>query len=162
MNRTQVLAFLCIPALVATVGCVGPSVFVYSSGFSFSKYDFLIFEKPDEGSSTPLYGMDIEVGNELAHYNMNIIGDKEFATMNPEDKPRTLYVRFAISSYNKMKNLIAISFDDATTGKTVATLTAEVYGSLMDPNHRANTIKQLVQPLSEALTREKGLKVTPG
>jgi len=56
--------------------------------------------------------------------------------------------------------MITISFDDANSGKTVATLTAESDGDLLDPDDRSKTLTGLTKPLAEALTREKGLKVT--
>ena len=160
MSRKRLLAYLVLPALVAAINCTPPQVMVYSAGFTFSKYDFLVFSKPLPGQTTALYGMDVEVANLMARCNMTILGDKEYVDIKPEDKARTLFVRFAITSFNKKENLITISFDDAISGKTVANLTSQAKGNLFDPSDRTKALERVSQPLSEALTREKGLMVT--
>lgn len=159
MNRNRVLTLVGLPALLAGVSCTPPQTMVYSAGFSFSKYDFLVFGKSEGGQTTALYGLDVEVANMMARYNMTIVGDKEFAGSKPEDKSRTLFVRFAISTFNKKENLITISFDDTVSGKTVANITSQAKGNLFNPKDRTNALEIVSQPLSEALTREKGQKV---
>ncbi len=160
MNRSRFLPLSGLTLLAAGVSCTPPQAMVYSAGFSFSKYDFLVFGKPVDGQTTALYGMDVEIANMMARYNMTIVGDKEFAGMKPEEKTKTLFVRFAISTFDKKQNLITISFDDAVSGKTVANLTSQAEGNLFKPSDRTKALELVSKPLSEALTNEKGLKVT--
>ena len=160
MNRSRLLPFVAIPLLFASMSCTPPTAMVYSAGFSFSKYDFLVFGKPEGGQTTALFGLDVEVANLMARYNMTIIGDKEFLGMKSEDKAKTLFVRFALSTFNKKENLITISFDDAISGKTVANLTSQAKGNLFKPSDRTAALEVVSKPLSEALTNEKGLQVT--
>jgi len=159
MSRNQLLPWVALPVLLAGASCSQPSVLVYSAGFSFSKYDFLVFAKPIDGQTTALYGMDVEIANLMARYNMKIIGDKELPNLSLDAKAKTLFVRGAISTFNKTKNVITISFDDAITGKTVANVTASSAGNLYKPNDRNNALEAVTQPLIEALSREKGLAV---
>ena len=160
MNRNRLLPLLAISLFVAGVGCTPPQAMVYSAGFSFSKYDFLVFGKPVDGQTTALYGLDVEVTNMMARYNMTVVGNKEAEGMKPEEKAKTLFVRFAISTFNKKENLITISFDDAVTGKTVASLTSQAKGNLFNPKDRTKALELVSKPLSDALTNEKGLKIT--
>jgi len=160
MNRIRLSLLTALLILTSGVSCTAPQVMVYSAGFSFSKYDFLVFGKPEPGQTTALYGLDVEVANMMARHNMTIIGDKEYPAMKPEDKSKTLFVRFAISTFNKKENLITISFDDAVTGKTVANLTSQARGNLFDPNDRNQALEAVSEPLAVALKNEKGLKVS--
>ena len=160
MNSLRIARVVPVVLILGGVACTPPQMLVYSAGFSFSKYDFLVFGKPLPGQSTALYGMDVEVANLMARYNMKIIGDKEFASMRSEDKDRTLFVRFAISSYSPRYNLITLSFDDAQTDKTVASLTSQAKGNLFKPKDRTKALEAVSKPLIQALTNEKGLKVT--
>jgi hypothetical protein len=160
MNRRHTL-LLAIPALVAALDCAPPHVLVYATGFSFAKYGYMVFVKPAESQSAALYGMDVEIANIMSRYGMTVAGDKEYLGLKPEDKARTLFVRFAVSSFQKNQNLIAISFDDAVTGRTVANLTAQAKGNLFEHGDRAKALARVSEPLVDALATEKGMKI-PG
>ena len=162
MNTSRLMPIVAMPFLFASLNCKHPALnfMVYSAGFSFARYDFLVFGKPEGEQSATLYGMDVETANLMARYNMTIVGGKEFAALPSENKAKTLFVRYAVSTFNKDKNIITISFDDAISGKTVASLTSESDGDLLDPDDRAKALAGLTQPLADALTREKGLRVT--
>lgn len=160
MNKAGFLSLIALPIIIVTTGCTPPQLMVYSAGFSFSKYDSLVFGKPLLGQTTALYGIDIEIANLMARYNMTIVGDKEYSDLKADEKLKTLFVRFAISTFSKKENLITISFDDAVTGKTVASVTSQAKGNLYNTSDRTNALERVSKPLSEALTHEKGLKVT--
>ena len=160
MLNKLAMASVTVSAALVTIACQSPQVMTYSAGFSFSKYDFLVVGKPIPGQTTALYGMDIEVANLMARHNMKILGDKEYVDLKPEDKLKTLFVRFSLTTFNTKKNLIAVSFDDAITNKTVANLTAQAKGDMYDPKVRLEALETVSQPLSQALKREKGLTVS--
>jgi hypothetical protein len=147
--------------LLLITGCSIPYRLVYSSGFSFGSYDYLIIGKPDGPSTgTTLYGMDIEFGNLMARYNMNVVGDKEYASFPLEQQRRTLFVRMSLIATGTKQNLVTISFDDAATGKTVASLTAKAKGDMFDPEDRTEAIESLSSAIVQALERDKGISVS--
>lgn len=153
---------LCLTGVLVLggVSCTPPHRMVYSAGFSFSKYDYLVVAKPATGTNTSMYGMDIEIANLLARYNMKIVGDKEFPALSDADKKRTLFTRFAVVSNSKKDNLITVSFDDAVSGITVASLTSRAKGDMFDVSDRNKAMESISTPLIDAIAREKGMSVT--
>ena len=130
---------LILPGVLLVVGCAAPPYrLVYSGGFSFARYDLIVIYKPDEKSSTSLYGMDIELANMLTRYNMKIIGDKEYQSLPQEQKLKTLIARMSLIASSAKVNLISISFDDAVSGKTVASVTAKAKGDMFDVSDRTS------------------------
>ena len=58
------LAIFAVVLLLAA--CTAPSMLVYSSGFTFSNYEYVVIAKPDgRGTSSSLYGTDVELANLL-------------------------------------------------------------------------------------------------
>ncbi len=140
------------------VGCASQRL-VYSNGFSFANYDFLIVGKPGgENPSTTLYGMDIEFANVMSRYNMKVIGTKEFADLTPEMQKRTLFARMSMSAGDKHIQL-TVSFDDAVTNKTVSSITAENRGDIFDTGDRDKVFENATRVITQALEHEKGLTV---
>lgn len=135
-----------IVLVIVLVAACGPRYrLVYSSGFSFAKYDFMVVAKPEVGStSTPLLGMDIEFGNLMARHNMKIIGDKELERLPEKDQSRTLLARLALIT-SPERNLISVSFDDAVSGRTVASI--------------SQVAKDVV---IQAIQKDKGLTIASG
>lgn len=115
--------------------------------------------KPEEKTAPSLYGMDIELANMLTRYNMKIIGDKEYQTLTPSQKDRTLLARMSLVATSKKENLISISFDDAVSGKTVASVTAKAKGDMFDVSDRTKAMESVSDALIQALQRDKGLSV---
>lgn len=147
-------------AVFLFVACTPPYRMVYSSGFSFARYDFLVVSKPDEKSSTPLYGLDIEFANMMTRYNMKVIGDKEYSSLTQEQKQQTLIARMSVIASSKKENLISISFDDSVSGKTVASITAKAKGDMFDASDRTKAFESVSNALLQALQRDKGLTVS--
>lgn len=152
------LIFPC--ALLLVAGCTPPYRMVYSSGFSFARYNFLVVSKPDEKSSTTLYGLDIEFANMMTRYNMKVIGDKEYQSLTSEQKQQTLIARMSVIASSKKENLISISFDDSVSGKTVASITAKAKGDMFDASDRTKAFESVSDALLQAMQRDKGLTVS--
>jgi hypothetical protein len=91
---------------------------------------------------------------------MKILGDKEFQALPQEKKNQTLWARMALTASNKEDNLITISFDDAVSGKTVASLTARAKGDMFDASDRTRAVENVGAALIQALERDKGLKIS--
>lgn len=165
MKSAIAILLLAVSAL-ATSACFNSSgrdvdyQLVYSSGFSFKKYDYMIFGKSNnEGSNPSSYGMDIEVANMLSRYNVRILGDSESGKLDPEQKSQTLFVRFTIITSGKEDNLLTMSFDDMVTGKAVASISVRAQGDMFDPNARTRAVESLGKPIVQALERDKGIKI---
>jgi hypothetical protein len=155
MFRTLVIFIL----LAHLGGCSSPNRLVYSSGFTFADYDYIIINKPDSpATSTSLYGMDVEIANLLAKYNMNVIGDKEFLISSTDNKKRTLIARMAISASDK-RIVMTVSFDDAVTGRTRSSVTSGAKGDIFDGSDRNEALEAVSKLLVDALRTDKGLKI---
>jgi hypothetical protein len=151
-------------ALIAAlaVACGPRYRLVYSSGFSFAKYDFMVVAKPEVGStSTPLLGMDIEFGNLMARHNMRIIGDKEFERLPEKDQSRTLLARLALIT-SPGRNLITVSFDDAVSGRTVASISQVAKGDMLDEDERTKALESVTNVVVQAIQKDKGLTIASG
>lgn len=137
-----------------------PTRTVYASGFSFANYDYVIVAKPDaDGTSTSLYGMDVELANLLTRYNMKVVGRKQFAQFPESKKTRTLFARMALSASDEHV-LLTISFDDASTGRVVSSFTGGADGELYDGEARGEALENVLDPLTEALKHDKHLTIT--
>ncbi len=141
-----------------SVACASPNRVVYSSGFSFSNYDYVVVGKPDGQGSTTLYGMDVEFANLLSKYNMNIIGDKEFESMSPENKKRSLYARMSLSASDAYI-VLTVSFDDAVTGRIGSSVTGSAKGNLFDGDDRGKAFESVASTVIKALQKDRGLKI---
>ncbi len=147
---------------VLILGCAAGQAYrvVYSPGFSFARYNYLVVAKPGEKTSASLYGMDVEFANLMERYNWNVIGDKEYQGLTTDQQRQTLIARMAMISSSEEENLLTVSFDDAVTGKTVATVTTEAEGDMFDPGDRTQAFESLSKAIVQTLERDKGLKVT--
>ena len=156
MVRSRVFAMV---GLLLIAACSVPYRLVYSSGFSFANYDYLVIGKPDLSSSTTLYGMDVEFGNLMARYNMNVIGNHDYERLPADEQKRSLFTRMSLIASGRKKNLITISFDDAVSGKTVASLTAKAKGDMFDASDRTEAMESVSRAIVQALQRDKGLRI---
>lgn len=149
-----------LASVVMLAGCATPpSLLVYSSGFSFANYDFVIVGKPDgAGTSTSLYGMDVEFANLLTQYNMKVVGDKEFAKLSATDQMRTLHARMSLSATQRVVQM-SVSFDDVTTGRTGASITAARNGQISNLGIRNKTFAAVAKEVTSAIARDKNLQI---
>lgn len=142
------------------VGCATPNRLVYSSGFSFANYDYVFLAKPEgANANTAMYGFDVEFGNILSSYNMRLIGDKQYATLPPAQQARTLFARMAVAGVDE-RIVLSVSFDDATTGRTGASITSSTKGELFDDDDRREAFQSVSNTVVKALQQDKGLQVS--
>jgi len=156
----RLLAVLVFAVLAA--GCRGtlPNRLVYSGGFSFANYDYVVVAKPDSrDTNTSLYGMDVEFANLMSRFNMRVIGDKEYPALSPETKQRTLNARMSVSASNKVI-LLSVSFDDSVTGRTGASVSAYGKGNIFNVNARNKAWESASDLIIKALEKDKGLHIT--
>jgi hypothetical protein len=136
-----------------------PNRLVYSGGFSFANYDYVVVAKPEgKDTATSLYGMDVEFANLMSRFNMKVIGDKEYPSLSPETKQRTLEARMSVSASNKVI-LFSVSFDDSVTGRTGASISAYGKGNVFDVNARTKVWESASGLIIEALQKDKGLRI---
>ena len=149
-------------ALLAILGACHDdgAMLVYSSGFSFSKYQYVIVQKPDGRATSPdLYGLDVELANLLTQYNMKVIGDKEYASLTTDDRSKTLLARMALSA-SEDNLVITVSFDDMVSGRTGASLTTHADGDLFDLDSRTLAFKEAAKEFVKAVQHDKGLTIS--
>lgn len=113
-------SFLVLIGLLWVTACstTSPNRLVYSSGFSFANYDYVVIAKPDGSNThTSLYGMDVEFANLMGRYNMKVIGPNEYTSLSDSNRLRTLFARMAATAGDDYITL-SVSFDDAVSGRT--------------------------------------------
>jgi hypothetical protein len=146
--------------LLAFSACHTDSMLVYSSGFSFSPYEYVIVAKPDgQVTAAPLYGMDVELGNLLTQHNMKVIGNKEYEGLSTADKGKTLFARMAMSA-SKKQLIVTVSFDDAVTGRTGASVTTYAKGDIFDLDSRTEAFDDAADEIIKAFQHDKGLTIS--
>ena len=161
INNTA-MRYLIIFSVLAFVGCTTPGRIVYSSGFSFANYDFIMITKPDpQNTSTALYGMDVEFANLMSGYNIRVVGDKEYEKLQNETQKRTLIARIAMTTGGE-KIMLTASFDDAVSGKTGASITTYTGGDIFDPKARTKVFEKASETIVKALQQDKGLVISNG
>jgi hypothetical protein len=148
-------------ALVLVVtACATQNRLVYSSGFSFANYDYVVIAKPDSrGTNTSLYGMDVEFANVISRYNMKVIGTKEYDKLPLDVQKRTLDARMSVTASNK-RILLSVSFDDALTGRTGSSITALTKGNVFNLDDRTKAFEAVSATIIKALQQDKGLQIT--
>jgi hypothetical protein len=148
-------------ALIALAACHDDdAMLVYSSGFSFAKYEYVIVGKPDGQTTSPaLYGLDVELANLLTRYNMKVIGDKEYSSLSAEERSKTLLARMSLNA-SKDNLVITVSFDDMVTGRTGASVTTYADGDIFDTDSRTKAFKDAAKEFIKAVQHDQGLKVS--
>ncbi len=159
VSRASMWLTTCV-ALMLVTACSAPNLLVYSSGFSFGNYDYVVISKPDgRDTSTSLYGMDVEFSNLMSRFNMKVIGDKEYEQLPLNAKKRTLNARMAISASNN-RILLSVSFDDAVSGRTGASISSFTKGKLFKTDAREKAFEVASETIIKALERDKGLEIS--
>ena len=149
-------------ALLAVSACHtdADSLLVYSSGFSFSRYEYVIVAKPDgQTTGAALYGMDVELANLLTRYNMKVLGSREYEALSTDDKGKTLFARMSLSA-GKEQLVVTVSFDDMVTGRTGASVTTYAKGDIFDTDSRNEAFGDAAKSLINALQHDKDLKIS--
>lgn len=150
----------CILALATMLsGCSTPSRLVYSSGFSFANYDYVVVAKVDNKSSTSLYGMDVEFSNLMSSYNMKVIGDKEYEKLPSEKQSRTLNARMSVTANSEMV-ILSVTFDDMVSGRIGSSITSYTKGDLFDLKDRTKAWESAAKGIVQAIENDKRLNVS--
>ena len=150
---------LCLVCALLFAACSTPNRLVYSSGFSFANYDYLVVSKPDgRDTSTSLYGMDVDFANLMTRYNFRVLGDREFEQMTTEQKKRTLIARISMSSASS-RIMLTVSFDDAVTGKTGSSITTFTKGDIFKTKYSDQVFESASVTIIQALQADKGIVI---
>ena len=146
---------------VVVCGC-SQTRYVTSRGFSFQNYDYIVVNKPLTTHTTlSLYGMDLEFANYLASYNFNIVGYKEYDTLSPQQQQRTLEMRTQVAATHK-DSALTVSFDDAVTGRTMASFTETGAGDISKFKAREKIVQKVMKKMTEVFVADRGLVVDDG
>lgn len=156
VRASRLASLMMLSLLVAS--CAKPGRIVYSSGFSFGNYDYIVINKPTDETSTSLWGMDVEFANLMDSFNMKVIGDKELASLPLSQQKRTLQARLSLTASGEF-NQLSVSFDDAVTGRTAASITVAKKGNIFDNDDRVELVEQLSDHITASMVRDRRLKV---
>lgn len=144
---------------VAACSTTSPNRLVYSSGFSFANYDYVVIAKPDAGNThTSLYGMDVEFANLMSRYNMKVLGQSEYASLSDSNRLRTLFARMAATASDDYITL-SVSFDDAVSGRTGASITGSAEGDIFEYGDRSEVFESVSETVIRALKSDKQLQI---
>ncbi|MEX1670078.1 hypothetical protein AB4876_14245 [Zhongshania guokunii] len=138
--------------------CASNETVVYSNGFSFGNYDYVVIERD---TNSAIYGMDLEFGNMIGAYNMAVVGSKEIENLPYTAKKRTLGVQLSVSGSDE-RIMLGISFQDFITGRTVATIGSTEKGDLFDRDDRKDIFELVSNTVVAAIKRDKQLNVQNG
>ena len=145
-------------AALFLIGCASNETVVYSNGFSFVNYDYVVIERD---TNSAIYGMDLEFGNMIGAYNMAVIGSKEIENLPYDARKRTLGVQLSVSGSSE-RIMLGISFQDFITGRTVATIGSTEKGDLFDRDDRTEIFDLVTSTVIGAIKRDKQLNVQSG
>ncbi len=150
--------FPLIVSVFLLFACASNETVVYSNGFSFANYDYVVIERD---TNSAIYGMDLEFGNMIGAYNMAVVGSKEVENLPYEAKKRTLGVQLSVSGSSE-RIMLGISFQDFITGRTVATIGSTEKGDLFDRDDRTEIFDLVTGTVVAAIKRDKLLTVQDG
>ncbi len=150
--------FLLLFSALLLVACASNETVVYSNGFSFANYDYVVIERD---TNSAIYGMDLEFGNMIGAYNIAVVGSKEIENLPYEAKKRTLGVQLSVSGSSE-RIMLGISFQDFITGRTVATIGSTEKGDLFDRDDRTEIFDLVTGTVVAAIKRDKLLNVQSG
>ncbi|GAB3375969.1 hypothetical protein NCG89_03990 [Spongiibacter taiwanensis] len=138
------------------VGCANQENLVYSPGFSFADYQFIVLEK---GKSSGVFGFDLQLANTFTENQFQVLGDKEVANLPYEDKKQTLGALLTVDGDDD-SILLGISLQNFISGRTVATIGLAEDGKLTKKKERDRAYQQLAEALSEAIRKDRATVVT--
>ena len=150
--RALVVAIITLAVLT---GCSTPDKLTYSSGFSFANYDSVVIQRPTAAEGA-VYGLDIEFANLFSRYGMKVLGEKEYESLPAEAKARTLLVHLDHIT-GKERGLFSILFDDASTGRTVASVSGEAEGNMLNREDRTAAFESVSETIAEAIEKDRGV-----
>ena len=77
----------------------------------------------------------------------------------PDVQKRTLFTRMSMEASEK-RILMSVSFDDAVTGRTGASITTYTKGKLYKADDRSKAFAEASKNIVKALEKDKGLQIT--
>jgi hypothetical protein len=160
---TTILSILALALCISA--CSTPTRYVASRGFTFDRYDYIVsgpggggWENKYGGRSQTMFGLDIDINNYLASYNFNIVGYKEYESLTPQQQARTLDFGVSVASSIE-QSVLTVSFNDAVTGRTMASFTQTADGDITDIHTREEILGKVMEKMTEIFSDARGLDV---
>ena len=135
-------------------GCASQDTVVYSDGFSFANYDYIIVK---QGNHSGVYGMDLQLANLVGRHNMHVLGDKEYENLPYDGKKRTLGAQLSVEG-DEDRILLGLSLQDFLSGRTVATVGIAEKADLFDKADRDSAFQDLAEAVVGAIQRDRQLQ----
>ena len=86
---------------------------------------------------------------------------KEYDTLSPQQQQRTLEMRTQVAATHK-DSALTVSFDDAVTGRTMASFTETGAGDISKFKAREKIVQKVMKKMTEVFVADRGLVVDDG
>jgi hypothetical protein len=143
---------------VFLIACAGNETVVYSNGFSFAKYDYVVIERDDNSAA---YGLDVKFGNVISDYHLAVMGSKEYDNLLYAQKKRVLGARVSMSG-DSDRIVMGVAFQDYITGRTVANMGSSEKGDLFDKGDREDVFLLVMRSVATAINADRQQALTAG
>lgn len=143
---------------VFLIACAGNETVVYSNGFSFAKYDYVVIERDDKSAA---YGLDVKFGNVISDYHLAVMGSKEYDNLPYAQKKRVLGARVSMSG-DSDRIVMGVAFQDYLSGRTVASMGTTERGDLYDKGDREKVFLIVFRSIAVAINEDRQNAITAG
>ncbi|WP_269619615.1 hypothetical protein [Zhongshania sp. BJYM1] len=133
------------------IACAGNETVVYSNGFSFSKYEYVVIEGDDNSAA---YGLDVAFGNIISDYHLAVVGSKEYENLPYAQKKRVLGARVSVKG-DSDRIVMGIAFQDYITGRTVASMGSSEKGDVFDRDDREEVFQLVMRSVATAINADR-------
>ena len=136
---------------VLLLACAGNETVVYSNGFSFANYKYVVIDRDDNSAA---YGLDIQFGNAIADYHLAVVGSKEYDNLPYAQKKQVLGARVSVSG-DSDRIVMGIAFQDYLSGRTVASMGTSEKGDLFDKGDREDVFMIVFRSIALAINADR-------
>lgn len=136
---------------VLLLACAGNETVVYSNGFSFANYKYVVIDRDDNSAA---YGLDIRFGNAIADYHLAVVGSKEYDNLPYAQKKQVLGARVSVSG-DSDRIVMGIAFQDYLSGRTVASMGTSEKGDLFDKGDREDVFMVVFRSVALAINADR-------
>lgn len=136
---------------VLLLACAGNETVVYSNGFSFANYKYVVIDRDDNSAA---YGLDIRFGNAIADYHLAVVGSKEYDNLPYAQKKQVLGARVSVSG-DSDRIVMGIAFQDYLSGRTVASMGTSEKGDLFDKGDREDVFMIVFRSVALAINADR-------
>lgn len=136
---------------VLLLACAGNETVVYSNGFSFANYKYVVIDRDDNSAA---HGLDIRFGNAISDYHLAVVGSKEYDNLPYAQKKQVLGARVSVSG-DSDRIVMGVAFQDYLSGRTVASMGTTEKGDLFDKGDREDVFLIVFRSIAIAINSDR-------